>query len=131
MLEQAIAENTSAIRDLIAAISKGLPTTPAQVAAVVQEAPAVAKKTDAPAPEPKAAAATPHTAAAPDAATPTEPTSVPSSPVVDFNTLKTAFLAQVQANREKAVGVLAQFSISKLSDAKPDQYAAILAAVQG
>jgi hypothetical protein len=129
MLEQAITENTSAIRDLIAAISKGIPTTAAQVAAVVQESPAVEVKKPAPAPAQKAVATTPPIVEAPVAATTTEPTSAPTSPV-DFNMLKTAFLALVQTNREKAVGALAKFGIAKLSDAKPEQYAEILAAVQ-
>ena len=47
-LEATIAENTAALRDLIAAIGKGIPTTHAQVAAVVAEAKpeATAKKPD-------------------------------------------------------------------------------------
>jgi hypothetical protein len=129
MLEQAITENTSAIRDLIAAISKGIPTTAAQVAAVVQESPAVEVKKPAPAPAQKAVATTPPIVAAPVAATTTEPTSAPTSPV-DYETLKKAFLAIFQVNREKAVATLAKYSIAKLPEAKPEQYAEILAALQ-
>lgn len=116
----------------LATVMAALGMAPATVAQPAQPAPQVeVKKPAAAAPEQKAAATTPPIVEAPIAATPTDSHSETTPPAtVDFNLLKTEFLALVQANREKALACLAQFGIAKLSDAKQDQYAAILAAIQ-
>lgn len=129
MLEEAIKENTNAIRELIAAIGKGVPTTSAQVAAVVAESPkqeeAAAKKEQATPAQKEAIATAQPTAPAADAP------EQKAAATVTFDILKTQFLALVNANREKAVGILKGFGLAKLSDAKPEQYGEIFAAVQG
>lgn len=129
MLEEAIKENTNAIRELIAAIGKGVPTTAAQVAAVVAESP---KQEDAPAKKEQAKAAQKEATAtaqpiAPAVAAPEQK----AAPSVKFDDLKNQFLALVNTNREKAVGILSGFGLAKLSEAKPEQYGEIFAAIQG
>lgn len=148
-LELALAENTAALKELINALKQGIPTTAAQVAAVVEEAKAPAKK-EKPKAEPKTVEPVPIATApatgseavttsnpaspapvAEPAASPEPTSAAPSGSVVDFETLKTAFLAMVNSNRVLALDVLAKFNLAKLSEAKADQYAAILAAIQG
>lgn len=129
MLEEAIKENTNAIRELIVAIGKGIPTTAAQVAAVVAESPkqeeASAKKEQTKPVQKEATATAQPTAQAADAP------EQKAAPSVKFDDLKTQFLDLVNTNREKAVGILSGFGLSKLSEAKPEQYGEIFAAVQG
>lgn len=128
-LEATIQENTTAIRALIATIAQGIPTTASQVAAVVAASPApVAEaapaKKEQPAPKEATVTAQPT---APAAAAPEQK----AAATVTFDDLKTHFLALVSTNREKAVGILSGFGIAKLTEAKPEQYGEIFAAVQG
>lgn len=119
-LEQAIHENTAAIRDLIAAISKGVPVTPAQVQAVVQEAAPEtkpAKKSAPPAAEPAAAQSTPE----------------PAAPAVEVEAscseitladITTVVLALGKAGKRDAlVKLLGEYGVPKASALDPSKFA--------
>ena len=143
-LEATIAENTAALRDLIAAIGKGIPTTHAQVAAVVAEA-----KPEATAKKPDGAAQTAETkptatsaaaeqaareAAAAAAAQATEALNGHADKPADAPTYQDAAnainaLAKAKG-RAAAVAVLAAFGAAKLPDVKPEQFADVIAAAQ-
>lgn len=111
-LEIAIQENTSALRELIAAISKGIPTTSTQLAAVIAEAPVKVEETGK-AKEPEVTAAS-----APVTAT-----------IVDYEAVKKATLELSKAKgREATVAVLKRFGAEKAPDLKPEQYADYVAA---
>lgn len=144
-LEVAIQENTNAIRALIAALANGVPTTAAQVAAVVTEAkPEKAAKKEAAKAEPKAeaqaAAATETTQAAeqkPEALT--QMTAAEAEKALhghannpaDAPTYQATADAVTKLAREKgrdaAIAVLTKFGASKLPDVKPEQFAAVIA----
>lgn len=144
-LEVAIQENTNAIRALIAALANGVPTTAAQVAAVVTEAkPEKAAKKEAAKAEPKAeaqaAAATETTQAAeqkPEALT--QMTAAEAEKALhghannpaDAPTYQATADAVTKLAREKgrdaAIAVLIKFGASKLPDVKPEQFAAVIA----
>ena len=76
----------------------------------------------------------------PEATAPTQPTATvaadaaPEKKVEDsvtFDVLKTAFLALVNEDRQKAKAILTQFGLpTKLSEATPEQYSAIYAAIK-
>jgi len=76
------------------------------------------------------AAASPSPAT--DAASTASSSEPSASPAVSFDELKKAFLAlsTKAGGREKCEGVLKPFNLPKLSAAAPEQYAAILAAIQ-
>lgn len=122
MLEQAIADNTAAIRDLIAAI-KGIgapaaaPKAPESVKTPepVKAAPAKAPEPVKPAPAPAAASA-PAPAPAPAAASEITPDQV-----------KAAFMA---ATREVKMRALAAVGAARFSAVKPEQFAAFYAALE-
>jgi len=124
-LEATIQENTNAIRELIKALAAGVPTTAAQVAAVVAEAPVQEAK-----PEPKKQKA----AASVDVPTPTAAASseISSSDTVQevtYQEAASAVTALAKAKgREAALGVLSRFNAVNLKDVKPEQYSAVLAA---
>lgn len=133
-LEATIQENTNAIRELIAAIKAGVPTTAAQVAAVVTEAKpttaakeTTAKKTT---PAEKAEPApTQPTAEAVAAAAPEkkdEPSEQAAAPNYQATADAVTKLARTKG-REAAVAVLTKFGASKLPDVKPEQFAAVIA----
>lgn len=134
-LETVIAENTAAIRELIAALANGVPTTNQQVQAVVEEAkaekPAKAKKAEAPKqeaePEP---AATPEPKAEPAAAA----AEAEPKAQAEASTYQDAASAITKLSRAKgrdaAVALLAQFGASKLPEVKPEQFADIIAAAE-
>lgn len=138
MLEQVIAENTNAIRDLIAALAKGVPTTAAQVAAVVAEAPAEApaatakpeKKTTAPKvtaekPEPT----TQMTGAEAEKALDGHANQPKDAPTYQDAADAVTRLARTKG-RDAAIAVLKQFDAAKLPDVKPGQFAAVIAACE-
>ena len=145
-LEATIAENTAALRDLIAAIGKGIPTTHAQVAAVVAEAKpeATAKKPDGAAPT----AATPPietTAAVESSQSVAAETGMPAAQAAEalnghanddvaaptYQDAANAINAVAKAKgRAAAVAVLAAFGAAKLPDVKPEQFADVIAAAQ-
>lgn len=106
-LELAINENTQAIRDMIAALmANGMP------------APAAKAKPAAKA-EPKV-----------EAPTYAEPKSVAPATTIDYQVAATAItkLSRIKG-RDAAVALLAQFGAAKLPDVKPEQFEAIIAAV--
>ena len=136
-LEATIQENTNAIRELIAAIKAGVPTTAAQVAAVVTEAKpttaakeTTAKKTT---PAEKAEPApTQPTAEAVAAAAPEkkdEPSEQAATPNYQATADAVTKLARTKG-RDAAVAVLTKFGAAKLPDVKPEQFAAIIAACE-
>lgn len=128
-LEQAIKENTEALRALIAIhqnVSNGVQQlrriSDAQQGEATTEI--ATEKKDAP----KAEAVTPPPTATVEGAAAVEQKAAPS---VGFDALKTPFLALVNSNRESALAILKKFGLAKLSEAKPEQYADLFAAVQG
>lgn len=137
-LEATIQENTNAIRELIAAIQAGVPTTAAQVAAVVTEAAtdklAETVKEEAPAKKPTTAkkaepAPTQPTAEAVAADAPeqkAEPSAQGAAPTYQATADAVTSLARTKG-REAAVAVLTKFGASKLPDVKPEQFAAVIA----
>lgn len=154
-LEIAITENTNAIRDLIATISAGIPTTSAQVAAVAKEA--KPRKAQAEAAQ-NTASNSPQTSAAKAAvaAQETAPeTAAPSASGAESVTQMTAAEAEKATfgaanrpaaaptyqdasdaitklartkGRDAAIAVLAKFGASKLPEVKPEDFAAVIAA---
>ncbi|MFU2048928.1 hypothetical protein [Bordetella hinzii] len=144
-LEAAIQENTSALRDLIAAIKAGVPTTAAQVAAVAAEAPAAqqeastekkpratsAKTTAATAPTPPTAevgaADAPESKAENSAPVQAGNAGQDAAPTYQDTADAVTKLARVKG-RDAAVAVLSKFGAAKLPDVKPEQFADVLAA---
>jgi 3-oxoacyl-ACP reductase-like protein len=112
MLEQAILENTAAIRDLIAAMAgnaaAAAPTVKATTGSVAKAVPI------------QAAAAAPATGMAAAEA----PANIPYAAVKD------AFLDVYKADVTKAKAVLAKFGVAKCPELKPEQYADVLAALK-
>lgn len=138
-LEATIQENTDAIRELIAAIKAGVPTTAAQVAAVVTEAkpektPAAkettAKKTT-PAEKVEPAPTQPIAEAVADAAPEKkdEPSEQAAAPTYQATADAVTKLAR-EKGRDAAIGVLSKFGAAKLPDVKPEQFAAVIAACE-
>lgn len=138
-LEAAIAENTAAVRELIAQLRSG--TAPVQPS--VEEIDANIKALNAaqeaaapkptPAAKPAAPAPTPPTAEAPASAPSPRANEPPSPPAaaeaLDYATTAKAVNALVKASgRQAAVDVLASFGAATLKDVQPAQYAAVVAA---
>lgn len=130
-LEIAIQENTVAIRELIAAISNGIPTTAQQVAAVVEEANEV--KAEAPAKTEKKAKAEKTEAVKQEPAA-TQEQKADAAPAADDApevTYQDAAAAITQLSkvkgRDAAVALLKKFGASKLPEVKPEDFAAIVA----
>lgn len=130
-LEIAIQENTAAIRELIKAISNGIPTTAQQVAAVVEEATEV--KAEAPAKtEKKAKAEKTESAKVEQAATPEPKADVApaadDAPEVTYQDAANAITALSKTKgRDAAVALLKKYGASKLPEVKPEDFAAIVA----
>ena len=130
-IEQALAENTSAIRELIAAIRAGVPTTAAQGAAVVAEAPAVEKT------EPKKEAAraevsdaAEHGKTAAQAVEALAGHANKPTPTATYEDAKAAVLKiSKEKGRDAAVAVLSTFGVQKLPDLQPENYGALVAKV--
>lgn len=156
-LEATIQENTNAIRELIAAIKAGVPTTAAQVAAVVTEAKttpcaghdaetakeegkhkpekeATAKKTTAAATE--AAASTQSTAeagagAAQEKKADNSEASDKAAEVPAYTTVVSAINKLAQGKgRDAAVAVLSKFGVTRGPELKPEQYADVIASCE-
>lgn len=122
-LETAVQENTAAIRELTAAIKAGIPTTAAQVAAVVAEAPAEEKKVT----EKTTSAAK---AAKSDSTTTVAGSSAQSEKPMTLDELRAIGSRVLKTGRANMVALLEQFGIPNLTQAKPDQYAEIAAAAR-
>lgn len=137
-LEAAIAENTAAVRELIAQLRSGTalqqPSAEeidANIKALNAAQEAAAPKPT-PAAKPAAPAPTPPTAEAPASAPSpkaNEPADPPSAETPDYATTAKAVNALVKASgRQAAVDVLASFGAATLKDVQPSQYAAVIAA---
>ena len=140
-LEAAIAENTAAVRELIAQLRSGTalqqPTAEAIDANIKALNAAQAQEAAAPKPtpaaKPAAPAPTPPTAEAPASAPSPRANEPPSPPAaaeaLDYATTAKAVNALVKASgRQAAVDVLASFGAATLKDVQPAQYAAVVAA---
>lgn len=143
-LEQTIADNTAAIRELIAAIKAGVPTTEAQVAAVAAEAAplspqpsrASAKADQAQvsnnsasstpsAPSPAEAAAPPKTAPAADS-----PMATGAASVTYVQIAAAAQELMKTRGRDAFVAILQQYDAAKATDVKPERWPDFLLAIQ-
>lgn len=128
-LKTAVEQNTHAILELIAAIKDGLPTHAAPIAAAVTCA-ANAENHEA------ANRAAPAKKDAPAAAAPTPPAAPPIKPVDQNTSPDYKQAAQVITNlvRQKgcdvAKAVLAKFGAAKLTEVKPEKFAAVIAECQ-
>lgn len=128
-LEALIQENTAAVRELTAVLAKqsmiatnagGRLAEAAANAAVEKAAGKSAGTTESPAPPP--ATAQPAAAA--------EAKEAPSAKPLDYEALKTAFLALCKAKgADVGRSVLAEFGIARLPEAKVEQYAAVKGAI--
>lgn len=128
-LEQALADNTAAINKLIATWSQ-LTSQANNITAGGTPLKEVAKQQEKAAPKPETAAApTTQAAAAAQTASSTEAS---ASPAVSFDQLKKAFLSlsTKEGGRAKCEGVLKPHGLGKLSEAKEEQYGALLAAIE-
>ena len=111
-LEAAIQENTSAIRALIATMTKGLPTTGEPSSAVV--APPKTKKEKPP--------------VTVDNAEATAPAADSPAPGATYDEVKNAIVKlSGQKGRDQVVALLSQFDAAKGPDLKPEQFADFLA----
>ena len=133
-LEIAIAENTNAIRELIATIRAGVPTTAAQVAAVVAEAPAAeTAKAKIPAKDTAAAEvsdAAEHGKTAAQAVEALAGHANKPTPTATYEDAKAAVLKiSKERGRDAAVAVLSTFGVQKLPDLQPENYGALVAKV--
>jgi hypothetical protein len=124
-LEQALADNTAAIRELIAAMR---PAAPATVTAVVQAitAPAADTSTILIAPDEKAAPEVPYTMP------PLQPreavVEAPAAPAaIEYAQVAQAIIDTFKVDRAKVVATLGKFGAKKGPELKPADYAAFLA----
>ena len=127
-LEATIQENTDAIRALIAALANGVPTTAAQVAAVVTEAKTEkvesAKKTQA-----AATQESPTPTASDNSASSSSATQEPEAAAPTYQDAAGAITKLSRTKgRDAAVALLYRFKASKLPDVQPDQFAEIIEA---
>ena len=153
-LEATIQENTNAIRELIAAIKTGVPTTAAQVAAVVTETKttpctghdAETAKEEGKAKPEKETAAKKTTAAVTEATDSTQSTaeagadaaqekkaddsgaSDKAAAVPTYDSVVSAINKLAKGKgRDAAVGVLSKFGVARGPELKPEQFAAVIA----
>ena len=54
----------------------------------------------------------------------------PAAGAQDYDSVKVPFLKLVKTNRDKALGILKEFGVESLKEAKPEQFGAILAKIQ-
>ena len=132
-LEQALADNTAAVRELIAVWSK----LTAQ-ATKVDKAPAETPVTAAGKPLKAATEAAAKAAATPAAPAPAPVEAAPSAPAaaspsetsVDYPTLQKAVFALAGKSREAAASVAASFGVKTFKELSQDRWAEALGAVQ-
>ena len=114
-LEQAITENTAAIKNLTAALE-------AHVVA------SLAKST--PAPEATLPSTDKPAERAPKDTKPAKP-AAKSAAEVEFKDIEAPFIAYVKkAGRDPAIVLLGELGVKRLSELKPEQYAKALAAIE-
>lgn len=122
-LEQALADNTAAIRELIAAMR---PAAPATVTAVVQAVTAPAADTSSIIliePEEKAAPEVPYTM---PALQPREVV-VEAPAAIEYAQVAQAIIDSFKVDRTKVIAALGKFGAKKGPELKPADYAAFLA----
>lgn len=132
-LEDALKENTEAVRSLIAAfqaLTVPVVTLPKETKApksalTVDDVPSPSTATPPAAPLPKAEK--PDTAAPSVAIEPQESTAATE---VTYQQVTDAFLAVFKADREKGLAALKAFGVKKAPELKPEQYAAFIAELQ-
>lgn len=122
-LEAAVIENTNAIRDLIAALSKGIPTTAVQVAAVVDQAPVETE------PEGKPETLTQMSGAQAEKALDGHANAPADQPTYQDAANAVTKLARTKG-RDAAIKVLAQFNAKTLPDVKAEQFAEVIKACE-
>ena len=109
-LEAAIAENTAALREVVALITR-LGAMPGPDVVTPAAVPANAKP-----------------AAKPPAPTPAAEAEIASAPEATYDDVKRAIIEVSKAKgRDAAVALLAEFGATKAPDLKPEQYAALRA----
>lgn len=132
-LEDALKENTEAVRNLTAAMTALLEksNTPEKET----KAPKSASTTEKPAPSPSTATAT--AAPAPKAensgtSAPSVATEQPDSTAADvtYQQVAAAFLSVFKADREKGLAALKTFGVKKAPELQPEQYADFIAELQ-
>lgn len=121
----------------LAAVMAALGAAPAPAAAtpgpaaVEKVATKEAVKAEAPKSEPAPVAKPEAAPIPPTAEAPAAPEPKVESSAVTFEDLKKAFLDLAKVNREAAVMLLADNGCAKLTEAKPEQFAALHAAIMG
>jgi hypothetical protein len=124
-LEQVIADNTAAIRDLIAAM-QGAPVAAPVVTEPKAEAPA---KTEKKAKAEKAETPKVETAATPEPKEEVAPAADEDAPAATYQDAAQAITALSKIKgRDAAVALLKKFGASKLPEVKPEDFDAIVAA---
>jgi len=113
-----------------APLPKPAPTPAATVAASPAPSPRTAEVVEAAAPAKTAAESAP---AAPSAETAPQASTAATDTPVTFDELKRAFLSlsTKPGGRALCEGVLKPFGLAKLSEAKPEQYSAVMAQIAG
>ena len=125
-IEQALAENTAAIRELIARITVSATLATAAALPVVVEKAAKQKVANTDAPKAAVEPLVPETTVAEEVtAAPVEEVEV-----VTYAVLGKAITDLVVLNRAAAIAVLTKHGVSKATQLKEDQYAAVLADVR-
>lgn len=129
-LEQVIADNTAAIRELIAALGAQAPkSTAAATAAKPAPTQPTAKAEVAAAPAKTAAASTPPAKSAATAAPASTAATKPQATALEYGPVGAAITAFAAANgREATLTKLADFGVKSGKELKPEQYADVLAA---
>ena len=131
-LEDALKENTEAVRSLTVAIQALAANTPAQKET---KPPKSALTTEKPAPSPSTATAS----AAPESKAANSGTSAQSAATeqpdstaadVTYQQVADTFLSVFKADREKGLAALKTFGVKKAPELKPEQYAAFIAELQ-
>ena len=119
-LELAIQANTEALRDLITTLKAGIPTSAAQVAAVVAEAQPAKKEETKPAAKTVAAEVLEHHQAQQAAAAESKPAPTYADAAAAITALSRA------KGRDAAVEVLGKFGATNLKEVKPEQFAEVI-----
>lgn len=143
-LEEAIKENTAAVRELISALKTSAPA--ASAATTASEAPKSSPKSTKAsgakgASEPQqAAASTPATTATPSspstqasAAAPATDATAGAEKPLDYNTVREAVLAYMSKNGRDALfnNVFNKWGVQNAQQLKPEQYAAFMKTLNG
>ena len=117
-LIEALNKNTAALQGaMVTAVSKNAAKTPEALVAASAAAKKATEAAPAPAAPAQEAPAAPQTPAA-------EP-----NKALTYDDVKVPFLALVKKNRDLALATLKPFGLDSLKPAKPEQFAAILAAL--